>query len=869
MPASTREVYLLLRARDEASRIIRGFSSELLRSAAQAQAAALRNEAMTHRQTAAIMKQQGATKAQIAAQIQAAQALENQARQLELNEQRSRRLAQSLTAVSSALETMGIALIITGGLALKFFFDSARLFAEYQRQVALTRTQIDGFSASMQEVGQVGLDIASKIPVAFDQIQPALFDIFSSTNANLEQSRILLEGFSKAAVAGQTDIQTAARGTIAIMNGLNIPFEDVNKVLDVQFELVRKGVGTYEEFANVFGRVIPAANRSQQSFETVAAMLAFMTRNGQSAAMAATAAARALELFTHPKAVKNLAEFGVKVKDAQGNFLPLIDILKQLRVELLKLPQADRVGKIVEIFKGSGFNIQARRFLEQVVLGAGELEDFTSLLESMGSASGVMEDKYGDMANTVAAKTQLLSNKWTALQLAVGEAATPALIELVDILGRVLDWFNNLDPKTKQMITRFTMFGAAATIALGVLLAFLGVITAIVAAFIVASTEILITIGVLTLLTTAVGAVGVAVATAWQQSAGFRRFLKDIKRDVDEILPPLKEFARNIKDDFTSKLLPALEGLQRVIEEKVIPAWNEFHNEVWAKARPAIIETLTVIESIAKRTFEVVGGMIRDHIVPAIRDLTDWWNKNKKELEPLIGILIQLAAWMAIIIALVVASGLIAAFMALAMAISSALAAVKLLTEAYKLQKANVELLIKVIKDLWNWIVSIPDKIRDMGEAFGGLLKSAGRSLIDGLIAGMKEKMNDLKSMLQVIAATISAFLPHSPAKRGPLSGSGSPFKSGQAISNMLASGMLDKLGILNAATTTVATAASPFGSASPSDFGSPPPTFGAPPPASGTTMVKNNYVDVTVNTQEIDPRTTSAELGFELAGRL
>lgn len=874
MAASTREVYLLLRARDEASRIVRGFGSELLRSAAQAQAAALRAEAQTHRQTAATMRAAGATRQQVASHIVAAKALEQQARQLEVNEQNSRRFAQSLTAVSSALETLGIGLAIAGGLAINFFFQSAKLFAEYQRQVALTRTQIDGFTASMEEVGEVGLDVARRIPVAFEQIQPALFDIFSSTNASLAQSKVLLEGFAKAAVAGQTDIQTAARGTIAIMNGLNIPFEKVNDVLDIQFELVRKGVGTYEEFAKVFGRVIPAANRSQQSFETVAAMLAFMTRNGQSAALAATAAARALELFTHPGAVKNLEAFGVKVKDVQGNFLPLIEILRQLRTELLKLPQADRVAKIVELFKGSGFNIQARRFLEQVVLGTGELEDFAQLLEAMGSASGVMEDKYGEMADTMAAKTQLLSNKWMALRLAVGEAATPALIALVDIMGKIIDKFNELDPGTKRMITKFAMIAAAGAVVLGILIAFLGLIAGITAAFVVASAEILITIGVLAVLSTSFLALGVAIVTAWQQSKGFRDLLTDIKNDAVELATIISDFGSKVKQSFEYEVMPPLRALWKLVDEEVIPAFNRFRSEVWDKMRPQVEEALRIIQVIGTAVFAALGNIIETVVIPTVRGLTEWWEKNKKELMPLIEALAQVTLFMLLVVAALVGAGLIGALMTLAAAVTFVVNGFVVLVETYKVVRNVIFALIDAYKALWNWVHDLGKKVGEVVADAKKWLFGAGENMIAGLIDGMMKKFNAVKDTAKKIAQSIVDFFPHSPAKTGPLSGAGSPFRSGQMISDMLAAGMLDKMGILNSATNAVAAAASPFGTSS-VDFipgsssgtgtgtGS-PPGFG-PPPGAGTT----NNVTVNIKTNEVDPRQTGAELGFELAGRL
>lgn len=615
LAASTREVYLLLRARDEASRVVRGFGAELTRSAAAAQAAALRAEAVSDRQRAAQLRANGATQQQIAGVLAHARALDTQAKSIEISEKRTRQLAQSMTSVSSALETLGIGLAVAGGFTLAFAFESAKAWAEYQRQVALTRTQVDGFSASLGELSDIGLRVAREVPVAFESIQPSLFDIFSSTNANLKQGEILLQAFARAAVAGQTDIQTAARGTIAIMNAYNIPWENVNQVLDVQFELVRKGVGTYEEFAAVFGRVVPSATRAGQSFETIAAMLAFMTRNGQSAAMAAASAARAFEAMSHPSTVARLEQMGVKVRNAKGQFLPLVDVLDQVRDRLNKMPPADRVAALFELFKGSGGTIQARRFLEQVLLNPGELENFSDLLKSMGDASGVMEEKFSEMANTSAAKMQLLQNRWTALKLSIGEAATPALMIIVDVIGRVIEWFNKLDPSIKNIMTQMMVWGAVIAVVAGLVIGFIGFLVGLVAAFVVAGTEILIVSGAMAAIVAVLVAVGAAFVVLWKKSEKFRTGLKSL--------------ADSVKDLWASTQ-PVLDMFAAIFMEKVYPAIQR------------VVEFTGGALLVA---FKAVGDVIRDVLIPVIASMVQWYHENEASVNRAVGVLAVLAEW--------------------------------------------------------------------------------------------------------------------------------------------------------------------------------------------------------------------------------
>jgi TP901 family phage tail tape measure protein len=1018
MPASTREVYLLLRARDEASRIVRGFSSELQRSAAMAQAAALRAEAVTKRQEAAAARAEGASRARVLGMIAAAKALDMEAKALIDHERSQRRFAQSLTAVAGSIETVGIAATVAGGLVLAFLFDSAKKWAEYERQVALTRTQIDGFTASMQQVSDVGMEIARTIPVAFEEIQPALFDIFSSTNANLEQSKILLEGFSKAAVAGQTDIQTAARGTIAIMNAYNMPFEKVNHILDIQFELVRKGVGTYEEFASVFGRIVPSATRAGQSFETVAAMLAFMTRNGQSAAMAAASASRAMEAMSNPKTVDRLEKMGIKVRDISGNFLPLVEVLEQMRAKILALPASDRVKKLSEIFAGAGGTIQARRFLEQILLRAGDLENFKDLLESMGNASGVMEEKFGEMADTSAAKMQLLSNRWMAFRLALGEAVTPLLMELVEGLSKVVEWFNNLDPATKKAIGHLLLIGATLATVGGVLLLFIGFLAAVTAAVVAAGSALLVVAGVITGFGVAVGSVAGVLYSLWQRSDSFRSAILDLKKTVED-------FWKNTFE-------PAWTGASKLFDEKVAPAIKEVHLFLGEKLGGAI---------------SFISDLIKNQLGPAIQAFSSWYKENKEDVDKVIGALIVFGGWIVKIGAILTAVfvgiiggvvigsillfvgiiwGVIAVVNAVVVGITTAIkwlertwpvvweaivsffvdawativdfftAAWDTITEVFntvvgfirgvwqrfwqtdigqffiavwQFILASIQLIIgnvqfmfahamnfikmvwsvgwesvknvaiaawaiivgvfkavwdalvlawnalwgaigdevktgtsrvieivsrawKLLKDgaayAWNlvwgtvstFVGNIITTLKNMGTSiidtitnFRTMVWNAGSNLIGSLIDGMTSKVEGVTKVIKGITETISNFLPHSPAKTGPLSGSGNPYRSGTAIADMLARGM-------SAHTDEVALAAQRMMqeiTLTPNADGFTTPTAYGPlglarvglGVAQEGALTNTNEVTVNVYTQEIDPRATATELGWELAGRL
>jgi hypothetical protein len=92
--------------------------------------------------------------------------------------------------------------------------------------------------------------------------------------------------------------------------------------------------------------------------------------------------------------------------------------------------------------------------------------------------------------------------------------------------------------------------------------------------------------------------------------------------------------------------------------------------------------------------------------------------------------------------------------------------------------------------EAWNWATSLPGLISD---AFGnviGTLYNAGRNLIQGLINGILSMLGPVGNAMSWIAQKIQDYIPHSPAKEGPLSGAGDPMKGGQEIGDRLAAGI-------------------------------------------------------------------------------
>lgn len=117
--------------------------------------------------------------------------------------------------------------------------------------------------------------------------------------------------------------------------------------------------------------------------------------------------------------------------------------------------------------------------------------------------------------------------------------------------------------------------------------------------------------------------------------------------------------------------------------------------------------------------------------------------------------------------------------------------------------------LIGLLKRLWSGLsggaaaalgalvrlaAGLPGRLRSAVGSLGNLLYRAGQNVVQGLISGIWSRIGALADAASNLAGTVRAYLPFSPAKEGPLSGSGNPYASGQQIGTMLAGGMESRL---------------------------------------------------------------------------
>jgi len=537
---STREVFLILRARDEATRVLRGFGDSMKK---------------LDKDTQAVVQRQ--------------------------------------IAHGQALSSVGIGLIAAGTAVTAFFKSAVDASNEYTRQAALTKTQTDKVKVSISELKDIGREVGAKVPTDFDKIQTALYDIFSSIDVNLPQAKQLLHEFAMESVAGQEDLQEAGKGTIGILNSFKIPIKDVRTVSDTMFQLVRKGVGTYAQFNKTIGRAVPSAVRAGQSFQSLAGMMAFLTRNGISAAMASASAGRALDAISNEKVVGRLEKMGIKVRDAAGEFMPMNKIMTQLGEKMKDMTGPERAAALNDLFKGAGGTIQARRFFDLAVKNYAQLNQYT---DAMIHSKGAMQEAYDTMFKQPQSQAVLLTNNMKILKTEIGDALVPAWLAITGAVIKVVQWFNKLSPHTRKMIVRIAAIAAGVMILVGVIATVVGGILLFTAALTAAGITLGAFLGVVGIVVAAIVLLGVVIFLLVKYHKQIWAFMKKVWFAIADAVVAASQAIWDAIKSAWSAIVNFFTGVGDAIVNALGSAWKK------------IVSDTKAVLTFIKNVFSAIGS---------------------------------------------------------------------------------------------------------------------------------------------------------------------------------------------------------------------------------------------------------------------
>ena len=363
-----------------------------------------------------------------------------------------RKTEMQIQAAGRAMKAMaGVAVAAGVALAGKTVVDSVKTYVEFEDAVTKAGTKfkdLDVTSAGYNDTLELMQTKAREVGAAtkFSATDAAgALEKMAQAGIDSKTSMSILMGTTNLAVAAGTDLTTAvdiATDAMGMFNksltnrGITDAADQLNLISDV---MAKTGVLANTDLQGLFEGMTyagPSLSAAGQSIETISASLGMLANVGIKGSAAGTALNAVFTQLSAPEKVKKLEELGVKVKDAQGNFLSFTSILGDLEKVTKTMGSAEKSSLLNSIFLVQGGKA-VNALLDQ---GTNSLKEYIKELENAG---GTAEAIAGAQMQSFSGMIEQLKSAWQDKQLSLGKAFEVGGAK--DALANLITYVQNFD----------------------------------------------------------------------------------------------------------------------------------------------------------------------------------------------------------------------------------------------------------------------------------------------------------------------------------------------------------------------------------------------------------------------------------------
>ena len=362
------------------------------------------------------------------------------------------KVGQQMTQVGRQMSMYVTAPILGAGAAsLKASMDFEESMSHIIGLVGVSSEQVGKWRDDLLRMGpELG-----KTPT---ELAEALFFVTSAGFRGAEALEVL-EISAKGSAAGLGETKVVADLLTSAINAYGAENLNAEQAADILTAAVREGKAEASELAAVMGNVLPIAAELGVSFDQVGAATAAMTKTGTDAATASTQLRQILASLLKPtqQAEEALEMMGIsssELRDQLGTegLYPVLDRLRGL---------TNQYGEetMAKVFP----NIRALAGVLDLV-GSNAEENEKTFYE-LANATGALDHAFSTAAETGRFQWNraLAGMQGAAITLgdAVQKAVIPVMEDFTAWIGRVTQWFQNLDEEQQQNILRWAGIIAA------------------------------------------------------------------------------------------------------------------------------------------------------------------------------------------------------------------------------------------------------------------------------------------------------------------------------------------------------------------------------------------------------------------------
>ena len=528
--------------------------------------------------------------------------------------------SRSFAQLGKDLGNVGLQMQIAGQSIQTFFkpvagilTDSIKSAVSYEDAFAGVRKTVDATEPEFNQLSDAIRNMSKQMPESAEEIAHVM-EIAGQLGISGTDN---LESFTRTAVMlGDTTNLSSEEASTALARFLNITGSGTDTVDRLGSTLVDLGNNTATTEAEIMDMALGLASAGSQvgmtdsdilGFAATLSSLGIASERGGTAfsklminmEVATETGGEALEQFASVAGM-SADQFKEKFKtDATGAITDFIGGLKNIE---------NNGGSAIKTLDDMGIKeVRLRDTIMRAVEGYDMMNDNLKLSTDAYSDNNALVEEAGKRYETTQSKIDIFKNKLKDVGISIGNAVLPAISKLLDIGGKIIDWVGQLDPKFLAIVG---VVGAVG-VAIGGFISVLGLVVSGISGGI-----------------SALGLLGGALSAI---SAPVLAVIGVIAALVAAFV-----YCWNNVDGFKEKVKEAFSTIYEVIKSAVSTIWDVIQT-VWGAIKPFVMEVFQGCAEIIGEVFTI----ITDYVVPAVKNIWDTiqtvWGAVKPYVEQIFG----------------------------------------------------------------------------------------------------------------------------------------------------------------------------------------------------------------------------------------
>ena len=339
---------------------------------------------------------------------------------------------------------MKVAAVATIGAAIGIGASSAKDYLEFDKQMVKVKALTGATNKEYEDLKNKAMEVGKTT-------------IFTSEEAAAGMEKFALAGFKPkeiiAAIPPIFDLATASGEDFIMisdlisdhMSAFNIGIDDVGHASDILANTMSRSNTNIEMLGEAFKYVSASAHDLKIDLSTTSAAVGLMGDQAIKSGQAGRNLKQAFAKIADNDVQKKLKKLGVNVKDSKGEFVGLVDFVRQLDKATNKMTGIDKLGLLKDLFGDQG-SLAVNKLLTATKEVNGIIYNGADALAQFAKENENATGKAKEMANTILGSD---SGKWALVESAISDVKLKIGKAIfsgggTQLMDTAINWLNEL-----------------------------------------------------------------------------------------------------------------------------------------------------------------------------------------------------------------------------------------------------------------------------------------------------------------------------------------------------------------------------------------------------------------------------------------